>query len=317
MLFSIILPTYNVSPYIERCIKSLQNQTYRKFEMIFVDDCGSDESICIVKHYKKLDSRIRIIRNNKNMGTYHTRKNGVEKAFGKYILFVDPDDEINSQLLENLALLLSKKSAELIFYDIEHRPKKRFFQSPLPALPINDSKNVLEAVFSKNGKIQVEPGILGKLYEKNFLNKIYRILDIDKNFRFIYSEDQLLYYTALIQKPKFLSIKYKGYIYHNNKTSITNINHLNNPINLITQQKFTISKLKELFNASTINKRDKKLLYFYVDRFLESQIEFMRRYENNASRYINHIWKSFQIVPNFKHIIRIMIYVLSFKKIRL
>lgn len=89
--FSIILPLYNVSPYIERCIISLQNQTFKDFEMIFVDDCGQDDSMKIVETFVKKDNRIKLIANPKKLGIYHIRHNGVKHVNSDNIIYSNAD----------------------------------------------------------------------------------------------------------------------------------------------------------------------------------------------------------------------------------
>ncbi|WP_337209569.1 MULTISPECIES: glycosyltransferase family 2 protein [Campylobacter] len=74
---SIILPTYNVEPYIERALQSCINQTFKDIEIIVVDDCGHDKSIEIAKDYANKDERIKIIHNEKNLGTFASRNIGV------------------------------------------------------------------------------------------------------------------------------------------------------------------------------------------------------------------------------------------------
>lgn len=87
-LISIVLPTYNVSSHIERCMRSLQNQVDPDFEMVFVDDCGSDNSIEIVERYAKDDPRIRIIKNKTNQGTLTSRQNGAIASKGDYVFLL-------------------------------------------------------------------------------------------------------------------------------------------------------------------------------------------------------------------------------------
>src|SRR5690625_2894153 len=93
-LISIVLQTYNVAKYIERCIRSLARQDYKCFEIIVVDDCGHDDSIKRVKHLQKRINNNKIVSNKKNLGTYHARRVGAEHAQGEYIIFLDPDDEM-------------------------------------------------------------------------------------------------------------------------------------------------------------------------------------------------------------------------------
>ena len=99
---SIVIPVYNVEKYIEKCLHSLQKQTIEDLEFIFVDDCGSDQSIAIVEKAAETDSRIRILYNKSNMGAGKTRNRGIVASRGEYIAFVDPDDWVDDHFYEIL-----------------------------------------------------------------------------------------------------------------------------------------------------------------------------------------------------------------------
>lgn len=98
MLVSIIIPIYNVAPYVEKCLRSVMAQTYRKLEVIIVDDCGTDNSMEIVKAlieaYDKNDIRFHILHHDKNKGPGAARNTGIDIATGKYVFFLDSDDFI-------------------------------------------------------------------------------------------------------------------------------------------------------------------------------------------------------------------------------
>lgn len=99
---SVILPVYNVEKFIGRCIESLKVQTLNDLEFIFVDDCGKDSSMKHVEEFAASDSRVRIIRNDKNMGAGASRNAGIEAAQGRYLSFIDPDDYISSDFFVRL-----------------------------------------------------------------------------------------------------------------------------------------------------------------------------------------------------------------------
>ena len=99
---SIVLPVYNVARFLKKCISCLQSQTLKNIEMIFVDDCGSDDSVEIIEKYAGNDNRIRLVRNDANMGAGATRNRGILEAKGEYIAFVDPDDWMNPEFYERL-----------------------------------------------------------------------------------------------------------------------------------------------------------------------------------------------------------------------
>ena len=99
---SVIVPVWNPGDGIRRCVGSLRNQTLRDIDLIFVDDCGSDGAMDVVRAAAAEDPRIRIITNAENMGAGLSRNAGIEVAKGEYISFVDADDYVNPCFLEKL-----------------------------------------------------------------------------------------------------------------------------------------------------------------------------------------------------------------------
>ena len=99
---SVVLPVYNVEPYIDRCIESLQAQTMDELEFIFVDDCSTDGSMEAIERWATTDDRVRILRNEQNLGSGPSRNRGIEAACGYYLSFVDPDDYVALDFYELL-----------------------------------------------------------------------------------------------------------------------------------------------------------------------------------------------------------------------
>ena len=99
---SVIVPVGNPGPYISRCVDSLMHQTLTDIEIIFVDDCGVDGSMDYVLSAAKEDSRVQIIKNEKNIGAGPSRNKGIQRAVGEYLSFVDADDFVEYDFLESL-----------------------------------------------------------------------------------------------------------------------------------------------------------------------------------------------------------------------
>ena len=93
---SVILPVYNVEPWIGNCIESLRKKELPGLEFIFVDDYGTDRSKKVVEEFAATDKRVHIIKNEQNLGTGTSRIIGIEAARGEYLSFIDPDDFISS-----------------------------------------------------------------------------------------------------------------------------------------------------------------------------------------------------------------------------
>lgn len=92
MKVSVITPIYNCERFIAETINSVINQTYENWEMILIDDASNDKSVEIVKHYTKLDKRIRLIKLKENSGVAVARNTGIKASSGRFIAFLDGDD---------------------------------------------------------------------------------------------------------------------------------------------------------------------------------------------------------------------------------
>ncbi|MDB8792740.1 glycosyltransferase family 2 protein [Romboutsia sp. 1001216sp1] len=91
-LVSIITPVYNAERFLGDTIKSIQNQTYKNWELVLVDDCSKDKSSDMIKEFQANDDRIRYIKLEKNSGASVSRNTGIKNAKGRFIAFVDSDD---------------------------------------------------------------------------------------------------------------------------------------------------------------------------------------------------------------------------------
>ncbi|MBO4905930.1 MAG: glycosyltransferase [Bacteroidaceae bacterium] len=118
MIVSIIIPVYNVVAYIERCIRSVMNQTYSDIECIIVDDASPDDSIAIAERLIAEyigPVRFQILHHEQNRGLSAARNTGIDAATGDYLYFLDSDDEITPDCIEKLAsYVLDDKSLEMV-----------------------------------------------------------------------------------------------------------------------------------------------------------------------------------------------------------
>jgi len=110
---SVILPVYNVAPYLRKCMDSLLAQTLHDIEIIAVDDCSPDDSIDILLEYAAIDERIIIVRNEKNLKLAGARNAGLAVATGEYVSIIDSDDYIDLDFLEKLYSLAKHEDADI------------------------------------------------------------------------------------------------------------------------------------------------------------------------------------------------------------
>ncbi len=113
MLFSVVIPFYNVEEYVDKCVQSVINQTYRNLELIAVDDGSTDSTGRLLDSYAENDNRIRVI-HKMNGGLTSARKAGARECKGDYVLIVDGDDWISENCLEKYNTILEGNPVDVI-----------------------------------------------------------------------------------------------------------------------------------------------------------------------------------------------------------
>ncbi len=117
---TIVVPIYNTEEYLERCVNSILNQSYKNLEIILVDDESPDNCPELCEKFKTMDNRVVVI-HKKNGGLSDARNAGIEIATGKYISFVDSDDYIESDYIQVLYDLIKKYKSKISMVDINRR----------------------------------------------------------------------------------------------------------------------------------------------------------------------------------------------------
>ena len=118
---TIALPIYNVEKYLDRCIESLVNQTYKNLEIILVDDCSPDGSARICDEWAKRDARIKVIHKKVNEGQGVARNDAMDIATGEYICFFDSDDYIGSDMaISTLVEAAERERAEIVVFGLKN-----------------------------------------------------------------------------------------------------------------------------------------------------------------------------------------------------
>lgn len=113
-LISVIIPVYNVEKYLERCLKSVLNQTMKEIEVILVDDGSPDNCPNICDKYALNDERVKVI-HKENAGLGFARNSGLSIATGEYIIFVDSDDYVTEDMCEKLYAAAQKYNADIVY----------------------------------------------------------------------------------------------------------------------------------------------------------------------------------------------------------
>lgn len=207
-MISVIVPVYNVETYLEECLDSIQNQTYTDFEVLLVNDGSTDGSQAICERYCQADKRFRLI-NQSNQGQSVARNTGVAASRGEFIVFVDSDDVIKVNYLEELMKYMSD---EVDIVESKFTVNKNEFLA-------KNSKEI-EILFEGNSEEAVKV-VPNHLLSVNPVTKLYRRAIVEAVpyleeliFEDIYSGIGMLKYIR-----KIVKIDYVGYYYRQHATS--------------------------------------------------------------------------------------------------
>jgi glycosyltransferase involved in cell wall biosynthesis len=208
---SIIVPIYNVEPYIHRCIDSILSQTLSNIEIILVNDGSTDRCGIIADEYASKDSRVQVV-HKKNEGQSSARNAGLELSRGEYIGFIDADDWIDSKMFEGLFKAAEDSQADItvcgrLVYSEEGNLEGRV--EP-PEKIFDFTKIGLEEYVLDSFLFPHTPSVCNKLYKRNII-EINRLRFEDT--KSVGSEDTLFNYSALCHTKRLCSISqlyYKG-----------------------------------------------------------------------------------------------------------
>lgn len=170
-LVSICVPVYGVEKYIERCVRSLFEQTYENIEYIFVDDCSPDSSIAILKsvlsEYPTRLNQVQIIRHERNRGLAAARSTALDACNGDFVWQIDSDDWVEASALEQLVKRQEDTEADIINMDYVWEGEK---SHKVKAIEYKDSKSQTIAVLKREAPVNVWSYLVRRsLFEENHL----------------------------------------------------------------------------------------------------------------------------------------------------
>lgn len=217
-LLSVVVPVYNVAPYLEQSIRSILDQSYRDIEVILVNDGSTDGSEELCRKYAGTDPRIKLL-SQENQGVAKARRNGVELASGKYIAFIDPDDYLDLDLFQRM--MESREDFDVVvcqwFRESEYGVRRAYDKmEPGAYRTAEDMDFLLDHminVSASGGLTNVKPGITSylwnKLYKTGMAREVYQ--QVGENIR--RGEDMIFTYLYLLRCRSVLITDICGYHY--------------------------------------------------------------------------------------------------------
>ena len=244
-LISVVIPAYNIDAYIERCLKSVANQTYKNLEIIVINDGSKDNTKKVAEDFAKTDSRVKVI-SIVNGGVSNARNTGIDLAKGEFIGFVDGDDEIEEDMYELLLNNALKYDA-----DISHCGYKMVFPSKeveyygTKELKVQNTKESLVDLLTG---YPIEPSMCNKLYKRELFS------DIKLDSEIKYNEDLLINFYLFKESAKSVFEDLSKYHYMLRKgsaaTSKISSKKMKDPIIVWNKIKSEVKADNELYNKA-------------------------------------------------------------------
>ena len=297
---SIIIPAYNAASYIEDCINSVISQTKKELEIIIINDGSTDNTLEIVKKYK--DKRIKLF-TTKNNGIGKTRNMGLKKAQGKYIFFLDSDDYIAKNAMENLYKKAIDLKADIVVGNMLRLKDDNSLTKDEINFPEGNLDNNKTQIF------EIPLGPCGKLFRKDILTV---------NFSEEYKYEDVPFTANAIKNSK-KTIKCNDYIYyyriHDNSETTSMDKRVFDILEILKQTNsfFNRSIYDELeylniqllsrYNLQQKNQKDKKLAKDFLNKSFAHLNKYFPNWKKNKYLKKRNILK--RIIETHKSLIKL------------
>jgi len=278
---SVIIPIYNSSKYLKECLDSVFNQSLEDFEVICINDGSTDDSLNILKYYKKHHDNITVV-SIENSGQGRARNKALKIANGDYIYFLDSDDWINENTLNKLYNKAFNEDLEMLFYQSINylENKKKYYETDLDNFKCLDNHFGEEIIFNHEDtkefifEIPVNP--VAKLYKKSFL--------IENNIQFpegFYFEDNAFFYSAYFKCKKAGFLKEHLYNRRVRDNSVTTMFNKKSFDVIKANNKIIETFINEGqygdYKTLVINHTFDNLMYFFSNFPLELKCKFFKK----------------------------------------
>jgi glycosyltransferase involved in cell wall biosynthesis len=216
---SVIIPVHNAERFLENCLDTVKNQTFKDFEVICINDCSTDSSLDILNKYAKDDSRFKIFTNEKSLMAGGSRNKGLTLASGEYIHFLDADDWIDERLYEKSYRKILKNKLELLIFDVVSYDDVSMITQDFEFINLSPFKEynpeLMDKTFSNRDFLEVMFKLClapwNKIYKKDFLDK-HKI-----NFpEGRWYEDMLFFFLVWLKADKVSTLDEKMLTYRMN-----------------------------------------------------------------------------------------------------
>ena len=244
---TVIIPVYNVEPFLQKCIDSILAQTYHEFEVLLINDGSNDNSGKICDYNESNDTRIKVF-HKKNEGVSIARNLGLKHASGKYVTFIDSDDWIDKKYLETL--WKNSTGSDLIISGYHTQNKNLRLEAYLPK-----KETFLNGQFKSLYEDYIRTAIIKAPWCKLFSSEIIKKNKLQFNTEMTLGEDTIFTFGFLSVAKNISVIDYSGYYWRYNSSSLSRVVDSDRWSLFLDNFTFEYDKLIERYgNSRVLNK---------------------------------------------------------------
>ena len=282
---SVIVAVYNTEEYLDRCLESLLNQTYKNMELVIVEDCSTDSSRKLLKKYKE-NENIKIFYNKENRGLSYSRNYGLKKSTGDFIGYIDSDDYVEPDYYEKLMRSIKDNKSDIAICDIKL---------------VDEQTNKIQRCKCYTNDFDV-CSVVNNGFAASACNKLFKRKNIEK-YPFAegkVNEDIAVVIPTVIQAKK-ISYADTCYFYVQRGGSIQNSRFSNKRFDIFDGVKITLERIKnekdyEFYKNAIVYNQLILLLMFAIPK----ERNFIKRYK--FLKKFNELSKDYKITKNTNYL---------------
>ena len=294
---SVIIPCYNVEKYLKKCVDSILNQSYKKIEIILIDDCSTDNTWQIIEEYAKTHKNIISIKNEKNSGAGYSRNQALKIAKYELVSFVDSDDYLEEKYYEEMLKTMVENKADVVICDIFVKYEN-----------VDGTNTRSEAKTDRKGKLAyIDNGLAASPCNKLFHKKDLLKYPFPER---IMNEDIATVLPILINAKKISYAKDTYYNYIQRKSSVQNSG--------LNEKRFDLFKSMDILLERIDKEKDKEYLtaivhnqitmfFFYVipkEKNKKKRLHYLKAFNLLSEKYKikqNNLYWNFLAIQGLKH----------------